>query len=127
MNKEIIKKIDGQVCCWVIEGLGEMMGKPLMGLIPVGNELGEYICGISNPRALRTIQVNANDPTPPNAVRMNGTTALVFLPLITRADEFYFAEEYPFSVVQDKALLNAYIAATTGLVMAGAKIEEVKK
>ena len=118
----------GQVCHWVIQNIGDVVGKPVLRDDPATDD--SYIAGIVDPRIMRTIQVNASDKTPPNAMRLNATNAIIFVPPISRMNPMYFggAENISaFGVVEDKALLGAYIAATTGLVMAGAKIEEVKK
>ena len=131
-NKEMIEKISGQVCHWVVQNIGDVVGKPLVawGKLTKDGDADNYVIGISDPRIMRTIQVNAADKTPPNAMRLNATNAIIFVPPISRMNPMYFGGENnisAFGVVEDKALLSAYIAATTGLIMAGAKIEEVKQ
>lgn len=104
------------ICHWVIKNIGDVIGRPLYD--------NDKIVGIDDPRILRTINVQANDPTPPNAVRLAPTTGMIFVPPVSRMKIMYFGGESnlcAFGIVEDKAILDAYINATTGLVMAGAK------
>lgn len=122
-TKEMIEKISGQVLHWVVQNIGDVVGRPIIQQ-ETGQPSTAVVIGISDPRIMRTIQVNAADKTPPNAMRLNATNALIFVPAVSRMNPMYFGGENnisAFGVVEDKDLLNAYINSTTGLVMAGAK------
>jgi len=111
--------VRGQICHWVIKNIGDVIGRPYYV-----DPASDIIVGIDDPRILRTINVQANDPTPPNAVRLAPTTGMIFVPPVSRMKVMYFGggdNICAFGVVEDKAIIDAYISATTGLVMAGAK------
>lgn len=114
------KDLMDEICHWVIKNIGDVIGRPRYE--DAGDGTGDELVGIDDPRILRTINVQANDPTPPNAVRLAPTTGMIFVPPVSRMKVMYFGGEdnlCAFGIVEDKAIIDAYINATTGLVMAG--------
>lgn len=113
------KTLRGQICHWVVKNIGDVIGRPYSADLSDGR--GDQLIGIDDPRILRTINVQASDPTPPNAVRLGPTTGMIFVPLVSRMKVMYFGGDQnlcAFGVVEDNTIISAYVAATTGLVMA---------
>ncbi|HDS05880.1 MAG TPA: hypothetical protein ENN95_02440 [Deltaproteobacteria bacterium] len=102
---------ENNICCFILDNIGEVIGQ-----LDV-NQKPDSVWAMEKPRAVRQVKTDAG-ATPPNAVRTGPNHAFVFIPLVGNPDILYIPAPAMFSVVKDKEIINAYIAATTGLVMA---------
>lgn len=109
---------ENNICCFILDNIGEVIGKWAGVQDHIGGDWP-----IESPRAVRQVKTDGG-ATPPNAVRTGANHAFVFVPLVGNPDTLYLPGPAMYSVVKDKAIINAYIAATTGLVMAS--VEPVK-
>jgi len=103
---------ENNICCFILDNIGEVIGRWNSELF-----YAEDMWRIESPRAVRQVKTDGGS-TPPNAVRTGPNHAFVFVPLVGNPDTLRVPARVMHSEVKDKAIINAYIAATTGLVMA---------
>lgn len=116
---------ENNICCFILDNIGEVIGKFDGTQIHTGRgSVPDFLWAIESPRAVRQVKVEPGTQAPPNAVRTGANHAFVFVPLVGNPDILWVPAKSMYSEVKDKAIINAYIAATTGLVMAS--VEPVK-